>query len=326
MAVRTPAAATAPTPFEIQAARRRIGGTARVTPLEHSAFLSAHTGQDVHLKLECWQRTRSFKVRGAANAIALLPVEERARGVVAASAGNHGQAVALAAQAAGIRATIFVPGDAPAAKKRRIRALGAALDEGCASYDEAEIAAQEYAARTGAVVIHAFSDAAVVAGQGTIGLEIREQLPAVRDVVVPVGGGGLVAGVGIAMKEDGSAIGMVGVQSVETRAMHDALRAGRVVETPITRTLADGLAGRTDDLAFQRARRVLDSLLLVEESAIAEAMRQLFHHDGIVAEGSGAVGVAALLSGAFVPRGPTVVIITGGNVDAARYAAIIART
>lgn len=316
----------APTLFEIEAARRRIDGLARTTPLERCAFLSAHCQQDVYLKLECWQQTRSFKVRGAANAIALLSAADRARGVVAASAGNHGQAVALAAQHAGIRATVFVPADAPAIKKDRIRRFGATLDDGAASYDEAEVAAREYAAHTGAVVIHAFSDAAVVAGQGTVGLELLEDLADVQDVLVPVGGGGLVAGIGIVLKERSRAIGVIGVQSVETRAMYDALRAGRVVDTPITPTLADGLAGCTDDLAFQRARRVLDDLLLVEEREIAEAMRQLFIHDGIVAEGSGAVGVAALLGGRFRPRGPTIAVVTGGNVDPARFAALLART
>ena len=316
----------APTLFEIEAARRRIDGLARPTPLERSAFLSEHCGHDVYLKLECWQQTRSFKVRGAANAVALLSSSHRARGVVAASAGNHGQAVALAARHAGIRATVFVPADAPATKKERIRRLGATLDDGAASYDDAEIAAREYAAHSGGVLIHAFSDAAVVAGQGTVGLEILEDLADLEDVLVPVGGGGLVAGIGIVLKERSRAIGVIGVQSVETRAMHDALLAGRVVDTAITPTLADGLAGSTDDLAFQRARRVLDGMLLVEESEIADAMRLLFIHEGIVAEGSGAVGVAALLRGHFEPRGPTVVVVTGGNVDAARFAALLART
>lgn len=312
-----------PSLIDIDAARTRIASFARITPLEHSAFVSDIAGCDVHLKLECWQPTRSFKVRGAANAIGLLSAGERARGVVTASAGNHGQAVALAAQRHDVHATVFVPRTAPDTKKRRMRALGATLNDDAADYDVAESAARAFADRTDALLIHPYSDKAVVAGQGTLALEILEQLPNVQTVIVPVGGGGLIAGIGTVCHARASSVQIIGVQSERTRAMHDALAAGRIVDTVIAPTLADGLAGCTDLVALQRLQQLGTHVHLVPERAIADAMRLLFTHEGIVAEGSGAVGIAALLSGAVRPAGTTVVVITGGNVDAARFASIL---
>ena len=312
-----------PGPGDILAAHARIAGVVRRTPLERSGWLSAEAGCDVLLKLECWQPTRSFKVRGAANALTLRAEAARACGVVTASAGNHGQAVARAAAAVGAAATVFVPADAPAAKKARIRALGAVLDERERTYDDAEVAAAAFAARTGALLVHAFSDADVVAGQGTVGVEIAEDLPDVRSVVVPVGGGGLFAGVAIALRAAAPAARVVGVQSVETRAMFDAFAAGGVVASPITPTLADGLAGCTDAASYQRVRALTDTIHLVDEVAIADAMRKLFVHDGVVAEGAGAAGAAAVAAGIVAVDGPAVVIVTGGNVDAERYARIL---
>jgi threonine dehydratase len=276
----------------------------------------------VFLKLECWQRTRSFKMRGAANAVALLPPEARTHGVVTASAGNHGQAVALAAAEAGIPATVFVPADAPGTKKGRIRSSGATLDESEPDYDAAERAAQAFARERGAFFIHGFSDPAVVAGQGTVGLEVMEELPAVREIVVPVGGGGLAGGIGIAAAAE--PIRIIGVQSSRTIAMYEALRAGRVIETPITPTLADGLAGCTDERAFALARRVLHELHLVEEAAIAAAIRDHHRHDGILVEGAAAVCAAALITVPLELRGPVVLIVSGGNIDGARLASLLA--
>jgi threonine dehydratase len=307
----------------IVSARARIAGAVRRTPLERSSWLSAQAACDVLLKLECWQPTRSFKVRGAANALALQADAARACGVVTASAGNHGQAVARAAAAIGAPATVFVPADAPAAKKARIRALGAQLDDRPRTYDDAEVAAAAFAERTGALFVHAFSDADVVAGQGTVGVEIVEDLPDVRTVVVPVGGGGLFAGVGVALRTAAPAARMIGVQSVETRAMFDAFAAGGIVDSPITPTLADGLAGCTDAASYHRVRALTDTIHLVDEVAIADAMRKLFVHDGVVAEGAGAAGAAAVAAGIVPVDGPAVVVITGGNVDAERYARIL---
>ena len=313
-----------PTAADIIEARRCIAGLARRTPLEQSLWLSELSGHDVYLKLECWQPTRSFKLRGAANAVLGLSAEARARGLVTASAGNHGQGVALAARAAGVNATIFVPSNAPEMKKNRIRSFGATLRDREPTYDDAEVAAKEYAAETGATFVHAFADAAVVAGQGTIAFEILEDLPGVRDLIVPTSGGGLIAGIGVALQSSGKDIRLIGVQSTETTAMFDAFQAGRAVDCAITPTLADGLAGCTDDVSYQRARRVVDELLLVNEDALPAAIRGLYRYDGVVAEGAAAVAVAAIVEQVVEVRGPTVLVITGGNIDAARLAGILA--
>lgn len=306
----------------VRAAHARIRPHIRETPLEKSAALTDMIGVGVHLKLECWQPTRSFKVRGAFSALTSMPADGRGRGLVTASAGNHGQAVALAAARFGIPVTVFVPADAPRSKKRRIVTLGAALDESAATYDDAEDLAMAHAERTGARFVHAFSDDEVVAGQGTVALEILEALPGVRTVVVPVGGGGLIAGIGIVLRSLAPDVRLLGVQSVETRVMHDSLRAGRVVDLPVTPTLADGLAGRIDARSFERAREVVDEIHLVDEDTIAEAIRTLYVRDGVVAEGSGAAAVAALT--ALGPSdGPAAAVITGGNIDAERLASIL---
>jgi threonine dehydratase len=307
----------------VQAAQLRIGGQVRRTPLERSVWLSQYTGAEVFLKLECWQRTRSFKMRGAANAIAGLPAVARARGVVTSSAGNHGQAVALAAAEAGLPATIFVPSDAPRTKKARIRSYGAELNEDAATYDDAERVAVEYARERDAFFVHGFSDPDVVAGQATVGMEILDELPDVREVIVPVGGGGLIGGVGSVMRSAAAPVRIIGVQSERTNAMYEAFRGGHVVDTPVTPTLADGLAGCTNEPAFRLARRVVDELHLVEEAAIAAAVRDHFRHDGIVAEGAAAVGAAALITVPLELRGPVVVVISGGNIDGSRLAALL---
>ncbi len=315
--------ALAPDATAIAAALRRIRDPVRHTPLERSHALSNRHRRDIHVKLECWQPTRSFKVRGAFNAIRSLDAAARARGLVTASAGNHGQAVALAAADIGARALIFAPHDAPDAKKRRIRALGATLDDTSRDYDEAEARARSYAAEHGATLVHAFSDPDVVAGQGTVGLEILADLPMVRTIVVPVGGGGLIAGIGIAVRARSPATRIVGVQSVETRVMHDSLAAGRVLELPVTPTLADGLAGGIDAASLARVQRVVDAIVLVEEAAIARAIRTLFEDDGIVAEGSAAAAIAALDRLQDLDDGPVVAVITGGNIDSARLTRIL---
>jgi threonine dehydratase len=310
---------------EIYLARRRIAGCAYRTPLARSDWLSTLAGADIYLKLECWQRTRSFKVRGAFNAVAALPAAERARGLVAASAGNHGQGVALAGRELGARSTIFVPDSAPAMKKSRIQAFGAVLREVPGIYDDAEAAARAYAEESGATFVHAFEDPLVIAGQGTVGIEIAEDLAEVREVVVPVGGGGLITGIGTVMQAlGGGAIRVVGVQTDQTRAMHDAFEAGGAVEVEQGPTLAEGLAGGGVDAAsYARVRAVTDEMVLVGESALATAIRDLFQHDGVVAEGAGAVPVAALAAGVLRVRGPTVLVISGGNIDGVRLAQIL---
>jgi threonine dehydratase len=317
------AAGQTPTLEDVRHARDRIRDVVRHTPLEPSLALSEAWGATVYLKLECWQRTRSFKVRGAYNAIAGLPAARRAAGLVTASAGNHGQAVALAARELGARATVYVPTDAPRTKRDRIRRLGADLRADAVDYDHAERLAREHAERHGAIFVHAFSDPAVIAGQATIALEVIDDLPDVSDIVVPVGGGGLIAGIGLVMRALRPAARVIGVQSVETRAVYEAMRAGAVVDTVVTPTLADGLAGATDDATFQRVRRVMDEIVLVEEADIADAIRALHADDGITVEGSAAVAAAALRTGRLGPRGATVLIMTGGNIDGATLAGIL---
>jgi threonine dehydratase len=307
----------------IQEARARLGDVVRRTPLHHSLWLSELLGTPVHLKLECWQRTNAFKIRGAYNAVAALSEETRGRGLVTASAGNHGLAVALAAALHGAEATVFVPEGAPRTKQERIRRFGAELRAVPGSYDDAALAAVAYAQAQHAPYIHGFSDPFVVAGQGTIGLEIVEDLPGVQEVLVPVGGGGLIAGVGTALKALSGSTRVVGVQSTATRAMHDAFAAGRVVPTEVVPTLCDGLAGEVEVASFERARRVTDALLLVDEAQVADAIRSLYRFEGVVAEGSGAVGVAAALAGGLELVGPVVIVVSGGNIDMAELARIL---
>jgi threonine dehydratase len=305
---------------QVRQARTRLSGVIHATPLERSGWLSATAGREVFLKLECWQRTRSFKARGAVNALASLGGAASA-GVIAASAGNHGLGVAYAAAALGVPATIFVPAGAPAIKRERIVALGAELRLVPGSYDEAERAAQAYAATVEAHFIHAFTDPAVIAGQGTVGLEILEALPDVERIVAPAGGGGLLAGLGAATR--GTAVRLTGVQSEATPALYEAFRAGRVVAVPVVDTLADGLAGQVEDATYALCRAWVDEILLVSEVAIAAALRELYRREAVVAEGSAAVVVAALLAGLIPGSGPVVLVISGGNIDGARLARIL---
>lgn len=317
------AASAMPSLADAYAARRRIAGRIRPTPLHHSLQLSDAAGAEVVLKLECWQLTGSFKLRGALNAVAVLGDAARERGLVTASAGNHGQAVALAARQHGVRATIHVPADAPQVKQARIRAYGALLRTEAADYDEAEERAREHARSEGAVFVHAFSDPQVIAGQATVGLELLDEVADISDVIVPVGGGGLITGVGLVLKAVMPGVRVTGVQSTRTRAMWEAFRAGRATAVPIPPTLADGLAGCTDEATYRRAREVVDELVLVEEAEIAAAIRALHAADGVVAEGAGAVAAAALLAGRVRPAGRCVAIVSGGNIDGHRLASIL---
>jgi threonine dehydratase len=309
---------------EVRAAARRLEGVVRRTPLETSDALSEISGAEVHLKLEGMQRTGSFKLRGAYNFIAALSPAGRARGLVTASAGNHGQGVALAARLLGARAVVYVPASAPDSKQRRIARHGAELRRVDGGYDDAHAAAEAFAAESGACYVHAFSDPAVVAGQGTVGLEIFEDLPAVRTLVVPVGGGGLIGGIGIVARALGDGIRIVGVQTHETAAIHASLAAGRLVSPAYGPTLCEGLSGDTDLPALELARRVVDEVVLVSEDAVRRAIRWLYVEEGVVAEGSAAVAAAALLEGAVSPRhGPVAVVLTGSNLDASRLAQIL---
>jgi threonine dehydratase len=300
---------------DVRRAAERLRGIVRRTELRRAERLSERVRRDVWLKLENEQLTGSFKPRGAYNAIAALSPPERARGVVTASAGNHGRGIALAAQQAGIRATIFVPRTAPRVKIDGMRACHASIDAEAAHYDEAHARALAFADDHDVTYLDPCSDPAVVAGHGTVALEIVEQLPSVATVIVPVGGGGLLGGMGAFLRATRPDVRILGAQSVNTSAMARALEAGHLVDIPVLPTLADGLAGAIDAHGLDVGRRALDGLMMVEEADIAAAIAFLARDENVTAEGSGAVGVAALLTGAVRPGEPVVVVISGGNID-----------
>lgn len=319
-----PAARAVPSLADVRAAAARIAGIVRRTPLERSDALTGISGVPVHLKLEGFQRTGSFKVRGACNFVAQLRPDERARGLVTASAGNHGLGVALAARLMGARAVIYLPGDAPEVKRRRIARHGAELRRVDGGYDDAHHAAEAFAAESGACFVHAFSDPAVVAGQGTVGLEIFEELPDARTLVVPAGGGGLIGGVGTVARALDPAVRVVGVQTPRTAAVHASLAAGRLVSPPYGPTLCEGLSGDIDQRSLDLVRQVVDEVVLVDEDAVRRAIRWLYVEEGVVAEGSAAVAAAALLEGAIGGlQGPVAAVLTGSNLDAHRLARIL---
>lgn len=311
---------------EVLAAARRIAGVARETPLVPSPALSDVAGGEVLLKLESRQVTGSFKLRGAYNALATLPPAARARGVVASSAGNHGLGVAYAARALGIAATIYVPTTAPRVKRDGIAALGATVDDTQADYDRAMDAAKAHAREHGSTFINPCLGDMLLAGQGTVALEVLAERPDVAAMVVPVGGGGLLGGTGSLVRRVAPEVRLLGAQGVRTAAMHESLRAGRVTEVPVVATLADGLAGQIDDEALDIGRHALDALVTLDEAAIGDAIAWLARtHDERV-EGSGAVGVAALLTGAYgdALRFPAVVVVSGANIDEEKWRRLLA--
>ena len=293
------ATGTIPTLREIEAARERLAAIARVTPVYGSETLSRLTGRAVHLKAENLQRTGAFKIRGAVNRVAALSAAERGAGVVAASAGNHGQAVAWAAREAGVRATIFVPQDAPMAKVDAARAYGAQVEMGGEGFEEALEAAREFVEATGATFVHPYEDELVIAGQGTIGLELADQLPEVRDVVVPIGGGGLCSGIALALG-----------------AVRPEVRTWGVQADPSGFAIADGIAVKhPGELTMGILDGLLAGIVRVSGEEIAEAIVLLLERTKLVVEGAGAVGVAALLAGRIEGDGPVCAVLSGGNVD-----------
>ncbi|MEP6990376.1 MAG: threonine/serine dehydratase [bacterium] len=314
-----------PSPADIRAAAERLRDVVVRTPLVPSHALGTTAGMDVHFKCEHLQRTGSFKLRGAYNALATLPATVRAGGVVASSAGNHGLGVAHAARILGLRARIFVPASAPAVKRDGILALGAEVDASAATYDDAHAAAVEYAESMGMPFVNPCAGAPLLAGQGTVALEILEALPTTATIVVPVGGGGLAGGMGAWIRATSPGTRLVGVQSEVTSAMCASLAAGRRVTVDVPPTLADGLAGQIDDEGLAAGQYALDEIRLVSEAAIRDAIAWLAHVHGAKVEGSGAVGVALLLA-QDAPRfdGPVVVVLSGGNIDAGRWEAITA--
>jgi threonine dehydratase len=298
-------------------AHQRIGRFIRRTPLVRSVPLSLSSGADVWLKLECQQVTGSFKARGALNKVGLLGAEERSGGIVTGSAGNHGLGVALAASAwGGLQADIFVPVDAPRTKVEKLRQTGVALHQVGTSYEEAHQAAEEYARRSGATYVQAYDDVDVIAGQGTMALEIIADLPDADMVLVPVGGGGMIAGVATVVKSINPTCRVIGVQPQASPAALLSLRDGKPYD-PYDHepTIADGLAGGFGAVPFYIAATLIDEVMLVSEHAMRQAVFALLDREQTVVEPSGAAAVAPILTGALDISGRSVVcILSGGNI------------
>jgi threonine dehydratase len=301
---------------DVQAARELLGDVVRVTPLEPSRPLSAALGGPVWLKCENLQRAGSYKVRGAYVRIARLSPEDRARGVVAASAGNHAQGVALAAGLLGATSTVFMPVGAPIPKVAATKGYGAHIEFAGSTVDDALVAAHEFAQRTGAVLIHPFDHVDVIAGQGTVALEILEQCPEVGTIVTGLGGGGLLSGIAVAAKAIRPDIRIIGVQAAGAAAYPPSLEAGAPVRLPQLSTIADGIAvGCPGDITFAHVSKLVDDVVTVTEEDISRALLMLLERGKQVVEPAGAVGVAALMSGAVKAEPPVVAVLSGGNID-----------
>jgi threonine dehydratase len=312
---------------DVRAARAAAEAVARRTPILSTRTFSERAGGTVVLKAENLQRTGSFKVRGVAAKLAALGPEGTARGVVAASAGNHAQALAAAAAARGVPCEVFVPADAPMAKVEAAREQGATVHVGGASVDACLVAALERAESGGLAFVHPFDDPAIVAGQGSLGLELLEDVPDLAQVVVPVGGGGLCSGVALAIKDAKPEVRIVGVQAEACAPFPASMRAGEPIEASSALTIADGIAvKRPGEVTLPILQALADDMVTVTEDQTAEAMALLLERCKLVVEGAGAVGVAALLGGQVKPvDGVTVAVLSGGNVDAGLLAAIARR-
>jgi threonine dehydratase len=309
---------------EIEAASPDVYAVARETPCLHSQGLSQLFGAPIFLKAECLQHTGSFKLRGAAARIARLSDDERTRGVVTASAGNHAQGVAVAARVAGVNATVVMLRNAPIAKVQSARAYGATVILEGDSFQEAEAHALDIAAGEGRLMIPPFDDEAVIAGQGSVGLELVRQCPEMSMVLVPVGGGGLIAGVAIAIKALLPDVRVVGVQAASAPAAAESLRRAGITRVNPGPTIADGVAvARPGEVTFPLIQRYVDEIVTVSEEAIAQAIVMVLERAKLVVEGAGALGVAALLSRAVRPEGPAAVVLSGGNIDINVLATIV---
>ncbi|MEV7879272.1 threonine ammonia-lyase [Streptomyces microflavus] len=301
---------------DVRGAQKMLSGVARVTALEGSRHLSELVGAPVHLKCENLQRTGSFKLRGAYVRISGLTPVERAAGVVAASAGNHAQGVALASTLLGVRSTVFMPVGAPLPKVAATQEYGAEVRLHGQVVDETLAAAQQYAEETGAVFIHPFDHPDIIAGQGTVGLEILEQCPEVRTIVIGIGGGGLAAGIAVAVKALRPDIRIVGVQAEGAAAYPPSLAAGRPVSLDNPVTMADGIkVGRPGDIPFAVIEELVDEVRTVTENELSSALLLCLERAKLVVEPAGASPVAALLSDPKAFRGPVVAVLSGGNVD-----------
>ena len=304
---------------DIYLARERIASLARKTPLVNSAFLGERVGASVYLKLENLQETGSFKIRGAANRMLTLTADQRSRGVIAISTGNHGRAVSYVAGSLGVKALICIPEGTPSNKVEGIRRLGGEVLVSGSTYDEAEDEAFRLEKERGLTMVNPYDDPHTIAGQGTIGLELLEDLPEIDTVLVPVGGGGLISGIAVALKCASSAIRVVGVSMDRAPVMYHSLKSGAPIRMEQEETLADALLGGIgleNRYSFRMVQKYVDDFLLVSESEIAEAMVFALERHHLVLEGSGALGIAALLSGRLEDAGDNVaVVLSGSNVD-----------
>ena len=311
---------------DIEAARARIAGKIVRTPIAASPSLAELVGAPVYLKLEQQQITGSFKLRGATNAVLSLTEAERARGIVGVSTGNHGRGLAFAAREAGTRAIICMSRLVPQNKIDGIRAQGAEIRIVGESQDEAQIEVDRLVAEEGMTMLPPFDHRDVIAGQGTLGLELMEDLPEVRTVLVPLSGGGLISGVARAVKSINPAVRVVGVSMERGAAMHESQKAGRPVQVRELPTLADSLAGGIgldNQYTFAMVRELVDDIVLVDERQIADAIRHAYWEEQQVIEGSGAVGIAALKAGFVRDPGITAVLVTGRNIDMTLHSEII---
>jgi threonine dehydratase len=312
---------------DIRSARERIRNAIRVSPCTHSEAFSALTGNSIFLKLDNQQRTGAFKERGALNKLLTLTDEERARGVIAASAGNHAQGVAYHAGRHGVRARIVMPLPTPLTKVSSTRAYGADVLLHGANYDEAYAKALELSREDGLTLIHAFDDDAVIAGQGTLGIEILEQHPEVEAVVVPIGGGGLIGGIACAVKETNPGVVVYGVQPAKIASMKAAVSEGKPVTLAAAATIADGIAvRRAGERTLPMVQKYVDEIVTVEEEEIANAILLLLEREKTLAEGAGAAAIAAMLNRKLPLAGKRVaVLVCGGNIDVTLLSRIIER-
>ncbi len=301
---------------DVRAAAALLDGVAIRTPVEESRWLSNLAGGRVAVKCENLQRTGSFKIRGAYVRIARLTDEERAHGVVAASAGNHAQGVALAASMLGATAKVFMPVGAPLPKMAATRAYGAEVELEGLTVDDALAAAKEYAEKLGSVFIHPFDHADVIAGQATVGLEILDQVPDVKTIIVPTGGGGLVSGIAVAVKAARPDVRVVGVQAANVAAFPPSLDAGHATAVDGIGTIADGIAvGCPGDITLQHVSELVDDVVTVPDEAISRALLMCLERAKLLVEPAGAAGVAALMEDPAAFEAPVVVVLSGGNVD-----------
>jgi threonine dehydratase len=309
---------------DIEAARELLGDVVRRTPIEGSRPLSRLVGGPMHLKCENLQRTGSFKLRGAYVRIARLTDDERRGGVVAASAGNHAQGVAFAASLLDAQSTVFMPEGAPIPKVAATKAYGAEVRFAGATLEDSLLAASEFAAQTGAVLIHPFDHPDIVAGQGTVGLEIFEQCPDVKTVVVSVGGGGLISGIAVAMKALRPDVRVIGVHAKGAASFPESLRVGRPVPLKSMATIADGIAvGCPGELTFDLVRRYVDDVLTVSEDALARALLLILERAKLVVEPAGVAAVAAVMEAPERFEPPVVAVLSGGNIDPVLLARVL---